>query len=839
MTGLSTSEAEARLASEGPNTLPGPERRTLLRIILEVVREPMFLLLIAAGALYLSIGDPQEALMLLGFVAVIIGITVIQERRTERALDALRDLSQPHAVVIRGGERLTISTTQVVRGDLIVVSEGQRVPADGSLVDGTSLAVDESLLTGESVPVRKVARTSDAVPMERPGGEDTPFVFGGTLVVRGQGVVEVSATALKTEMGRIGAALSELSPGRSHLQEETRRIVRVVATGALVLAVAVTLIYGLTRGAWSQGILSGLATAMALLPEEFPVVLTVFLALGARRLSKQGVLTRRMAAIETLGSTTVLCCDKTGTLTQNQMRVRALWSPQGTWMSDDTTPMAEDVHGIVENGILASPVDPTDPMEVALHALGQAALSGTEHLHPDWALRREYPLTPELLAMTRAWSTPEGQPGHRVSAKGAPEAIFDLCHLSDHETAQGVAKAQALASRGWRVLGVAHADHHSDTLPTIQHDFEFRFDGLVAFEDPLRDEVPEAIAQCHSAGVRVMMITGDYPETALAIAKSAGLPESLPIRGSDMGTLDDEALGARLATTHVAARIVPEDKLRIVQLLQASGEIVTMTGDGVNDAPALMAADIGVAMGQRGTQVAREAADVVLVHDDFGSLVVAMGEGRRIFDNLQKSMAYILAIHVPIAGLAIVPAVAGWSAALLPVHIVMLELIIDPACSLVFEAEPAEPGNMNRPPRARDATMIDRRILIGSVLQGLVVLAVVLVVFAWASARFPDSSDSVRSLTFMALMVSNVGLILANRSWDRSAWALLKTYNPVFPWIAAAALAGVVGVTYLPGLNGILHFVAVPLALTGVAVLAGLGSLVLVEGLKVLGRNVG
>jgi Ca2+-transporting ATPase len=837
MTGLSRTEAETRLAAEGPNTLPGAQRRTLLRIVLEVIREPMFLLLIACGALYFSIGDRQEAAMLLGFVAVIIGITVVQERRTERALDALRDLSQPHAVVIRDGERLTISTTQVVRGDLVVLSEGQRVPADGSLVEGTSLAVDESLLTGESVPVRKVPQPSKATPMERPGGEDTPFVFGGTLVVRGQGVVEVSATALRTEMGRIGAALATLSPGRSHLQEETRRIVRVVAIGAVFLSIAVTLIYGLTRGAWSEGLLSGLATAMALLPEEFPVVLTVFLALGARRLSKEGVLTRRMPAIETLGSTTVLCCDKTGTLTQNRMVVRALWSPQGSWMAGNTTALPEEVHGVVENGILASPVDPIDPMEVALHTLGKTTLQETEHLHPDWALRREYPLTPELLAMTRAWSTPEGKPCHRVSAKGAPEAIFDLCHLNDHDMAEYAAEAQALAGRGLRVLGVAHADHHSDSLPAIQHDFEFTFDGLVAFEDPLRDEVPEAIAQCHRAGVRVMMITGDYPGTALAIARVAGLPESVPIRGSEIASMDDDALSKRLAATHVAARIVPEDKLRIVQRLQAAGEIVTMTGDGVNDAPALMAADIGVAMGQRGTEVAREAADVVLVNDDFGSLVVAIADGRRIFANLQKSMAYILAIHVPMAGLAIIPAVAGWSAALLPVHIVMLELIIDPACSLVFEAEPAEPGNMDRPPRARDASMIDRRILVGSVLQGLVVLAVTLGVFGWASTLFPDSPDSVRSLTFMTLMVSNVGLILANRSWERSAWTVLKSYNPVFPWISGGALVLVVAITYVPGLNGILHFVAVPAALTGVAVLAGLGSLLLVEGLKVLGRR--
>ena len=825
--GLTTEAAAARLAADGPNTLPDPDRKTLLGIVGEVLREPMFLLLVACGVVYVVLGDPGEAAMLLGFVAVIIGITVVQERRTERALDALRDLSQPHAVVLRDGQRRTVSMAELVVGDVVVVDEGNRVPADGLLRDGSSVSVDESLLTGESVPVRKQP-VSDDVALGSPGGDDTPFLFAGTLLVRGQGLVELTATGTATEMGRIGAALASLGGGRSALQLETARLVRVVATGAIAVAVGVAVIYGVTRGAWLQGILSGLATAMALLPEEFPVVLTVFLAVGASRLSRAGVLTRQMAALEALGAVTVLCTDKTGTLTANRMVVRSLWAPGAQRQLDDTpAELEEALHLLVEHALLASPAEPTEPMEVALHELGRATLRGTEHLHPDWSLRREYPLSPELLAMTRAWENADGVLVHQVSAKGAPEAIFDLCHLDDEAVARMGAEVESLASQGLRVLGVAFAEHVGDGLPDIQHDFAFRLAGLVAFEDPLRPEVPQAVARCRAAGVRVIMITGDYPTTAAQIAARAGLAGGVPLTGAEVTSLDEAGLQERLAEATVAARIEPTDKLRIVQALQASGHTVAMTGDGVNDAPALTAADVGVAMGRRGTQVAREAADLVLVDDDFGSLVVAMAHGRRVFDNLQKSMAYIIAIHVPIAGLAIVPAVAGLPMALHPVHIVLLELVIDPACSLVFEAEVPEDDLMERPPRGPGARMVDRGVLVASVLQGFVVLAVALGLFTWASQAY--SEGVARSLAFFALMVSNVGLILANRSHTHSALALLAVRNPVFPWVAGGALVVASGVTFLPGLNALLHFEALSLAQAAVGLGAGLLTVPLVD----------
>ena len=604
---------------------------------------------------------------------------------------------------------------------------------------------------------------------------------------------------------------------------------RVVAVVAGVACVAVTLLYGVTRGSWVEGLLNGLATAMALLPEEFPVVLTVFLALGAHRISRVGVLTRRMSAIERLGAATVLCTDKTGTLTENRMVVRTLWTPQAECrLPRDPTELDDAMHNVLEHALLASPVAPTDPMEVALHALGQGALGNTEHLHPGWDLRHEYPLSPEMLAMTRAWTTAEGEPVEEVSAKGSPEAIFDLCHL---DAAQTVAMSQVvtrLAGDGLRVLGVAHARVEDHQLPATQHEFEFEFDGLVAFEDPLRDGIPAAIARCQAAGVRVLMITGDYPVTAASIARAAGLADSEPLTGAELATLDDRALTERLRTTHVAARIVPEDKLRIVQVLQAAGETVVMTGDGVNDAPALTAADIGVAMGSRGTEVAREAAALVLIDDDFDSLVAAMAQGRRIFANLRKSMSYIVAIHVPIAGLAVIPILIGWEPALLPVHIVLLELVIDPACSLVYEAEPAEADAMRQPPRAPETPLISRPVLVHSVLQGLVVLGATLGVLAWGRSLDLEP-DGARSLAFATLMAANVGLILANRSANDSALVVLRRPNPVFGWVAGGAILVAPAVMYVPRLNHLLHFVAVPVSSLLVALAVGFASLVAVE----------
>jgi Ca2+-transporting ATPase len=519
--GLSDAEAAERLHRDGPNELPSSKPRSLLAITAEVVREPMFLLLVGCGTLYLFLGDVAEAALLLGFVFVVMGITLFQERKTERALEALRDLSSPRALVIRDGRQKRIAGSEVVRDDVLLLAEGDRVPADAVVLSCVNLSADESLLTGESVPVRKVPAGGDEA-VGRPGGDDLPFVFSGTLVVQGQGIARVRATGLHTEMGKIGKALRAVEVEGTRLQKETRRVVRVLALVGLLLCGVVVVVYGLTRGGWVNGVLAGVTMAMAMLPEEFPVVLTVFLALGAWRLSRKRVLTRRVPAIETLGATTVLCVDKTGTLTLNRMSVvRLVAGGRAYDVAASQGPLPEAVHEVVEYAILASRPDPFDPMEKAFHDLGSRYLANTEHVHRDWGLLREYPLSPELLAMSQVWQSRDGQ-DYVIAAKGAPEAIADLCHLDPTEAERLAGEVRQMADAGLRVLGVARATFRPADLPGEQHDFAFRLVGLVGLADPVRPTVPDAIRECNAAGIRVVMITGDYPATAAASPGRSG-----------------------------------------------------------------------------------------------------------------------------------------------------------------------------------------------------------------------------------------------------------------------------------------------------------------------------
>ena len=804
--GLFETEAAERLKKEGYNELPSSKKRSIFAIALDVIKEPMFLLLIAGGAIYLLLGDVREAFMLLGFVFFVMGITLYQERKTERALEALRDLASPRALVIRDGVQKRISGREVVRGDIIVLSEGDRVPADAIVLSCVNLSVDESLLTGESVPVRK-SSSKEIMKMSRPGGDDLPFVFSGTLVVQGFGIAQVQATGFDTEIGKIGTALKMIEPEETLLQKETGKLVRRLAFIGLSLCALVVLAYGMTKGNWLNGFLAGITLAMAMLPEEFPVVLTIFLALGAWRISQKRVLTRRVPAVETLGSASVLCVDKTGTLTLNQMSVRKIFVREKLFdITDRKDTLSEDLHEIVEFSILASQADPFDPMEKALRELGKRTLSATEHLHDDWVLVEEYPLSPNLLAMSRVWKSPANDDGYIIAAKGSPEAIVDICHLDDKERRNIEENINTMAKEGLRVIGVAGSAFSGSSLPGGQHDYTFSFMGLIGLADPVRPNVPEAIKECHTAGIRVVMITGDYPVTAQNIASEIGLSNyDEVITGPGIDDMDDMELQNWIKTVNIFARVVPEQKLRIVNAFKANGEIVAMTGDGVNDAAALKSAHIGIAMGGRGTDVAREASSIVLLDDDFSSIVQAIRMGRRIFDNLKKAMAYIFAIHVPIAGMSLFPVLFGWPLVLLPMHVVFLELIIDPACSVVFEAEAEEANIMKRPPRTLGAPLFDKSMIAFSLLQGAVVLLVVLAVYAISLYRGQGELDA-RTLCFTTLIVANLGLILTNRSWSRSIWSTFSLPNAALWWVLGGAALFLGTVLYLPFLKELFRF---------------------------------
>jgi len=794
----------------------------LLIDILNLLREPMSLLLLLCGGIYAAVGDQQEAFMLLGFVIFIMALTLFQERKTGRALAALRDLASPRALVIRSGERIRIAGRELVPDDLVVLGEGDRVPADAALLQASHVTVDESLVSGESVPVRKSV-WDGLLSFARPGGEDLPFLYAGTLIVGGAGIARVTATGARAEIGRIGAALqTQDNAQETPLQTEARRLVIKLAWVGGALSLIAALGYGLAKHDWLGGLLAGLTLAMAILPNEFPVVVAVFLALGAWRLSRRKVLARRIPAVESLGAVTVLCVDKTGTLTANKMTVSRMMANGETFAVDalGATPLPESMHETVEYSILASRRDPFDPMERAFKALGDGQLAGTEHLHPDWLLVREYPLTRARLAVVQIWRAPD-RSELVVAAKGAPEAIAKLCGLDPASRAELDANVRTLASDGLRVLAVGRTQIAEAAIPAEPGSLRFDFVGLVGLEDPLRAGVPAAVAECRSAGIRVVMITGDYPSTAQAIARQAGLDATRLITGSELGTLSESDLRQRVADTSVFARMLPEQKLSLVRALAANGEIVAMTGDGVNDAPALKAAQVGIAMGARGTDVAREAAAVVLLEDDFAALVHGIRMGRRVVDNLKKALAYILAVHLPIVGLTLVPIAMGWPLVLMPIHVAFLHLVIDPACSVVFESQLEEADVMQRPPRPPQSPMFGRRVIGISVTQGAAVLVVVLLVYGVA-LHLGQLELEARALTFATFLVANLGLIFTNRSWSRRIG--LSSVKDATLWVVTlSAVLFLALVIYLPPLAHLFRFA--PLGPLDVALCFGAGAL--------------
>ena len=822
-TGLSTREAARRLRQFGPNELPSPERRSIFGIALNVVRQPMFALLLSGGIIYLLLGEALDAAVLALFATLSVTIGIVQEGRSERVLESLRSLASPRALVIRDGRRSRIAGRELVPGDITILGEGDRVPADALLLSGDDLLADESLLTGESVPVRKKPDPGRATPAA-PGGEDLPFVFAGTLIARGAGVARVIATGSGTEMGKIGQALKSIVMEQPRLQKQLAWLVRDFAMAGLAVTGLVVLVLGFTRGSWLQAALGGIALGMSVLPEEIPLVLAVFMAMGARRIARAGVLTRRAAALETLGSATVLCTDKTGTLTENRMRLTVMAADEMVWRLADR--VDHRINDLLGAALAASAPLPVDPMDRAIHETAlELSAAPPRHLLKAHGMRPDFP------AIVQIWEDADGRIA--AYAKGAPETVADLCALAPEERRRLLALADQFAGEGMRLLAVAVAvlAPKQDAMAVAARELPYTWLGLVGFTDPLRATVPAAVQECREAGVRVVMITGDYPATARAIARQAGIETSALLTGEKLEAMSDAALRDAVGNVTVFARVRPQQKLRLVEAFKAGGEIVAMTGDGVNDAPAIKAADIGIAMGARGTDVAREASALVLLGDDFASIVAAIRLGRRIYDNLRKAIAYIVAVHVPVAGLALLPLLFGLPLMLMPIHIALLEMVIDPACSIVFEAEREERDVMRRPPRPPGEPVLPRRAALWAMLQGFAALALLMLALAlglWMKLDAP----SLRALLFTLLVLSNIGLILVNRGTSASVYEVLSRANPSF-WILTGAVLSVLAVAlFWTPARALFQFQVLNGWAVAAALGAGLALIVLLEAAK-------
>jgi Ca2+-transporting ATPase len=831
--GLSNEAAEKLLKEEGFNELPSQKKQNWLSILKKVISEPMLVLLIVGGSIYFFMGEPRDATMLLSFVLMIIGITFYQERKTEKTLEALKNLSSPKALVIRDSEQKKIDGRNIVRGDIIIIHEGDRVPADAVILSCQNLFVDESLLTGESMAVRK-SEWKEKTESKRPGGDDLPFVYSGSLVTSGRGIARVESIGLKTEIGKIGKSLESIKEEDTLLKKETAKIVKIVAIIGVILCVFVIFAYIFTKGDIIEGFLAGLTLSMAILPEEFPVVLLIFLTLGAWRISKNKVLTRRSSAIETLGAATVLCTDKTGTLTMNRTKLSNLYTNDSFYELEKSNQnnLPEQFKLLLGYAVLASKKDLFDPIEKELIEAGELYLK--KNMGEDLTLVKEYPLSKEMLALSHAWQAKDNK--LVIASKGAPEAILELCHVDKNQKKKILQKVKEMSDDGLRVLGVAKAVFTDNNLPSEQHDFDFEFIGLLGFVDPIRETVPSAVKEAYDAGMRIIMITGDYPGTAQFIASKIGIKNlEKYLTGKDLEKLSVDELREKIKTINIFARVLPEQKLSIVNALKSNGEIVAMTGDGVNDAPALKSAHIGVAMGERGTDVAREASSLILLNDDFSSIVVAVRLGRRIYNNLKRAMGYVLSVHIPIAGMSILPLVFDMPIALFPAHIAFLELIIDPACSTVFEAEKEEKNIMKKPPRDINQPILNFKTVLINIAQGISVLIATFALFVFA-IKTGRSELEVRSFVFVSLVFANLMLIIINLSWTKNIYEVILSANKILFIVLGSALFCLFAVLHTPFFSELFRLTPLDLKDFALIIVVVFVSLIWFEALKLL-RN--
>lgn len=785
--GLNSEEVEKLQRKYGMNELIIQEKPNMLKKFLGVFKEPMFLLLLIAATVYFLLGAPKDGAIMLVFVGFVASITFIQEWKTEKTMNALKDLTSPKVNTLRDGKNILIKSTELVPGDVVFLSEGERIPADCIVLEPSNFSVDESILTGESEYVMKVSTTQSEKSTDY---WKKDILYAGTLCVFGKCTAIVKFTGINTEYGKIGKAISEAKDEPTPLQKKVSILVKNIAIAGVILCISVMVASYFYSFNILNSILSGISLAMAIIPEEFPVVLTVFLSMGAYRLAKNNTLMRKISAVETLGSATVLCVDKTGTITQNKMKVKSIYSDGRIFNNEDLKNQQ-----LSDLMVLSCEKDPYDPMEKAI--LEAANLSQLETLY-KYDLSKKIAFDSKTKRMANIYIKDNK---YYVAVKGSAETVLGLCNL-DKETMDEInIEIDKMASNGLRVLALAHCT--SEKVYEDLECYELTFKALVGLQDPPKEGVEEAIKLCKKAGIRVVMITGDYSKTAMAIGEEIGLKfTDKVIVGNEIDSLSENELCEVVKSCDVFSRVIPEQKMKIVKALKKNGEIVAMTGDGVNDAPALKSADIGIAMGQRGTEVAKEAAHMILMDDNFTTIVKSVKDGRRVYDNIRKAMVYILIIHIPIAAMAMFAPLFNLPPLLLPMHIMLLELIIDPTCSIVFDGEPAEANIMENPPRPPQEPLLTRNLTIKVVLQGVIMFLAAFMPFHYM-IDLGISSEYARSFSLITFIVANVTLVLVNRSNTELLYHLIKEKGSKVRLIVnSMALIMVFAIVYIPILNG-------------------------------------
>jgi len=819
--GLTSEQVGISRSRHGTNTLEMQEDRVLLQVLKEVILEPMFILLLAACIIYFVVGQYKEGIIMLVSIFIVAGISLFQEYRSKNAVQALKKLSAAHAKVMRNGELVQITTEEIVVDDLLILEEGEVVAADGLIVGANDFSLNESILTGESFAVIKTADNKNTV-------------YRGTLVTSGSATVKVTEVGLKTMFGKIGLSLKEISVVKTPLQNQIRSFVRnMVWIGAAAFLIVVGFNF-YHSGDLLQSFLQGLTLAMSVLPEEIPVAFSTFQALGAFRLLKNNIIVKQPQYVETLGSATVICVDKTGTLTQNKMSIESVYD-----FKTNLSVQIKDNNGLpaelIEYAMWSSETNPFDPMEKAIHELYEKTTASDRR--QEFKQVHEYPIGGKPPKMTHIFRNEKGET--IIAVKGAPEGILRQSKLSGKELKQIEEQSLAYARLGYRVLGVGKGIWNEKDWPEAQEVFEYEFFGLIAFQDPPKEKIAETIKTFREAGIPVKMITGDYAETALAIAGQIQLEHnSNVLTGEEILHLSKEDLQKKVKDVDIYARMFPEAKLKVIDALKENGEVVAMTGDGVNDGPALKAAHIGIAMGLRGSEVAKSAASLILTDDDLAHMTDAVALGRKIYDNLKKAIQYIVSIHIPIILIVALPLLLAWKFTNIfsPVHVIFLELIMGPTCSIIYENEPMEPGTMQRPPRKAGATFLSLRQLTVSILQGLMITGGCLGIGYYFMQQGSDET-TIRTIIFITLLFSNIFLTLVNRSFY---YSIIKTWtykNNLVPLIIGITLLFMAALIYVPFIRNLFNLNQLSISTIGICAAVAVLATLWIEVWKFIKRN--